>query len=50
MVEVVRRETGGAMADVVVDVSSSPRAIRTSVECVHRQRAMDRGPRFLEAR
>ncbi|MBI3061136.1 MAG: alcohol dehydrogenase catalytic domain-containing protein [Deltaproteobacteria bacterium] len=35
--EVVRNETGGAMADVVVDVSGSPKAIQTSVECVRRQ-------------
>lgn len=37
VVEVVRQETGGAMADVVVDVSGSPQAIRNSVECVRRQ-------------
>ncbi|MFQ5875521.1 MAG: zinc-binding dehydrogenase [Dehalococcoidia bacterium] len=40
LIEVVRRETGGAMADVVVDVSGSPQAIRTSIECVRRQGTM----------
>ncbi len=40
VVEVVRKETGGAMADVVVDVSGSPQAIKTSVECVRRQGTM----------
>lgn len=40
VVEVVRKETGGAMADVVVDVSGSPKAIQTSVECVRRQGTM----------
>ena len=40
IVEVVRRETGGAMADVVVDVSGSPKAIQTSLECVRRQGTM----------
>lgn len=35
--EVVKEETGGAMADVVIDVSGSPEAIRTSVECARRQ-------------
>lgn len=40
VVEVVRQETGGAMADVVVDVSGNPQAIRTSVECVRRQGTM----------
>ena len=37
VVEVVRKETDGAMADVVVDVSGSPQAIKSSVECVRRQ-------------
>ena len=40
VVEVVRAETGGAMADVVIDVSGSPKAIQTSVECVRRQGTM----------
>ena len=40
VVEVVRQETGGAMADVVVDVSGSPKAIQTSMECVRRQGTM----------
>lgn len=40
VVEVVRKESGGAMADVVVDVSGSPQAIKTSVECVRRQGTM----------
>ena len=40
VVEVVRKETNGAMADVVVDVSGSPKAIQTSVECVRRQGTM----------
>lgn len=40
VVEVMREETGGAMADVVVDVSGSPEAIRTSVECVRPQGTM----------
>lgn len=40
VVDVVREETGGAMADVVVDVSGSPQAIRTSVECLRRQGTM----------
>jgi threonine dehydrogenase-like Zn-dependent dehydrogenase len=34
VLEVVREETGGEMADVVVDVSGNVQAIRTSVECV----------------
>ncbi|MBI3076860.1 MAG: alcohol dehydrogenase catalytic domain-containing protein [Deltaproteobacteria bacterium] len=37
LVEGVKEETGGAMADVVVDVSGSPQAIRTSIECLRRQ-------------
>jgi len=37
VLEVVRQETGGAMCDVVVDVSGSPQAIQTSVDCVRRQ-------------
>jgi alcohol dehydrogenase len=37
---VVREETGGAMADVVIDVSGSPKAIQTSIECVRRQGTM----------
>ncbi len=40
VVEVVRKETNGAMADAVVDVSGSPKAIQTSVECVRRQGTM----------
>jgi len=40
VVDVVREETGGAMADVVVDVSGSPKAIQTSVECLRRQGTM----------
>lgn len=40
VVEVVRRETEGAMADVVVDVSGSPQAIRTSVDCLRHQGTM----------
>ena len=40
VVEVVREETGGAMADVVIDVSGSPNAIKTSVECLRRQGTM----------
>jgi alcohol dehydrogenase len=40
VVDVVRAETDGAMADVVVDVSGSPKAIQTSVECVRRQGTM----------
>lgn len=40
VVEVIRQETEGAMADVVVDVSGSPQAIKTSVECVRRQGTM----------
>jgi alcohol dehydrogenase len=37
VLDVVREETGGALADVVVDVSGSPKAIPVSVECVRRQ-------------
>ena len=37
VVDVVREETGGAMADVAVDVSGNPDAIRTSVDCLRRQ-------------
>jgi len=40
VVGVVRRETGGAMADVAVDVSGSPQAIRSSVQCLRRQGTM----------
>lgn len=40
VVEVVREETNGAMADVVVDVSGSPEGIRSSVECLRRQGTM----------
>jgi alcohol dehydrogenase len=40
VVEVVARETAGAMADVVVDVSGSTQAIKNSVECVRRQGTM----------
>lgn len=35
--DVVREETAGAMADVVVDVSGSPKAIPVSIECARRQ-------------
>lgn len=34
VLDVVRGETGGELADVVVDVSGNVQAIRTSVECV----------------
>ena len=37
VVDVVREETAGAMADVVIDVSGNPEAIKTSVDCVRRQ-------------
>ncbi len=37
VIEVVRRETGGEMADVVIDVSGNPKAILASVECARRQ-------------
>ena len=37
VIEVVRAGTGGEMADVVVDVSGSPQAIKTSVQCVREQ-------------
>jgi alcohol dehydrogenase len=37
VVQVIREETGGAMADVVVDVSGSPKALQTSVDCLRRQ-------------
>ncbi len=37
VVDVIREETDGAMADVVVDVSGNPNAIRTSVDCLRRQ-------------
>ena len=37
VVEVVADETGGAMADVVVDVSGSPDALAASVEAVRRR-------------
>ncbi|MFQ5683234.1 MAG: zinc-binding dehydrogenase [Candidatus Binatia bacterium] len=37
VVEVIRKETSGCMADVVVDVSGNPQAIQTSVECLRRQ-------------
>ena len=37
VVEVVHDETHGDMVDVVVDVSGSPKAIQTSVECLRRQ-------------
>ena len=40
VVEAVREETGGAMADVVIDVSGSPKAILTSIDCVRRQGTM----------
>lgn len=37
VVDVVREETGGELADVVVDVSGSPRAVVASVECLRPQ-------------
>lgn len=37
VVDVIREETGGDMVDVVVDVSGSPKAIQSSVECLRRQ-------------
>lgn len=40
VVEVVRQETGGEMADVVVDVSGNPKAIQASVDCLRRQGTM----------
>ncbi|MGH7848347.1 MAG: zinc-dependent alcohol dehydrogenase [Candidatus Binatia bacterium] len=40
VVDVVRAETGGAMADVVIDVSGNTQAIQTSVDCVRRQGTM----------
>src|SRR5713226_7956969 len=40
VVEVVGQETGGDMADVVVDVSGNPKAIQVSVDCLRRQGTM----------
>jgi alcohol dehydrogenase len=40
VLEIVRDETGGTMADVVVDVSGSPAAIPTSVKATRRQGTM----------
>jgi alcohol dehydrogenase len=40
VLEVVREETGGHMADVVVDVSGSPAAIPTSLKATRRQGTM----------
>ncbi|MGH7770691.1 MAG: zinc-dependent alcohol dehydrogenase [Candidatus Binatia bacterium] len=40
VVDVVREETDGAMADVVVDVSGNPKAILTSIDCLRRQGTM----------
>jgi alcohol dehydrogenase len=40
VLDVIAGETGGAMVDVVVDVSGSPAAIQTSVECLRRQGTM----------
>lgn len=37
LIDVIREETGGAMCDVVVDVSGSPKAIQASIDCVRRQ-------------
>jgi alcohol dehydrogenase len=37
VLDVVRRETGGEMADVAVDVSGNPKAVQTSIDCVRRQ-------------
>ena len=40
VVDVIREETDGAMADVVVDVSGNPRAILASIDCLRRQGTM----------
>ncbi len=40
VVEVIRRETDGAMADVVVDVSGNPKAIQSSIDCLRHQGTM----------
>ncbi len=40
VLDVIAGETGGEMVDVVVDVSGSPAAIQTSVECLRRQGTM----------
>src|SRR5207244_9612364 len=40
VLEVIRKETNGEMCDVVVDVSGNPKAILTSVDCLHRQATM----------
>jgi threonine dehydrogenase-like Zn-dependent dehydrogenase len=37
VVEVIREETNGEMCDVAVDVSGDPTAIRTALDCLHRQ-------------
>jgi alcohol dehydrogenase len=37
IVDVVREETAGELADVVVDVSGSPDAVRSSIECLRPQ-------------
>lgn len=37
LIDMVHQETGGEMADVVVDVSGSPAAIATSLDCVRTQ-------------
>ena len=40
VVDVVREETDGALCDVVVDVSGSPKAILASIDCLRRQGTM----------
>ena len=40
VVDVIREETNGAMADVVVDVSGNPKAIVASIDCLRRQGTM----------
>ena len=40
VVDVIRRETDGAMADVVIDVSGNPKAIQISIDCLRRQGTM----------
>ena len=40
VVDVITKETDGAMADVVIDVSGSPKAIPVSVDCLRRQGTM----------
>ncbi len=40
VVDVIRRETEGAMADLVIDVSGNPKAIQISVDSLRRQGTM----------